>query len=252
MTSPHPAPELLVPYALGAEDAATARHVAGCATCRTEIEEMQQAAGLLRGPVLLERRAETPECPDEVVLADFVDGRLGPEARAPLVAHLLACARCRALVKTTSRFAAEAAALSRGAGGKWRRWSLPIGLAAAATLVLLLLPRGVDDRSSGGLREPTDTSGVAPLPVAPRGSVPRVDRFVWSSVRRAERYRLRLYNDEGDVLWTTETADTLVAMPVSVHLVPRVTYFWKVEALTEWRRWAVSDLVEFRLGGPSR
>jgi len=252
VTSPHPAPELLVPYALGAKDATTARHVAGCAICRTEIEEMQQAAGLLRGSVLLERRVETPECPDEFVLADFVDGRLSPEARAPVVAHLLTCARCRGVVTATSGFAADAAALSRGAGRRWRRWSLPLGLAAAAALVVLLLPRGADDGSSPGLREPTDTSVVAPLPIAPRGAVPRVDRLVWSSVPRVERYRLRLYTGDGDVLWTKETTDTSVTLPNSVVLSPQVTYFWKVEAQTEWKRWVASDLVEFRLGGPSR
>jgi hypothetical protein len=39
----------------------------------------------------------------------------------------------------------------------------------------------------------------------------------------------------------------LVALPESVVLSPRVTYFWKVEAQTEWRRWVASDLVEFQL-----
>jgi hypothetical protein len=127
-----------------------------------------------------------------------------------------------------------------------------LGLAVAAALVLLLMPRAGDDSSSPGLREPTDTSIHAPLPIAPRGPVARVDQLLWASVPGVERYRVRLYNDEGDVLWTTETADTLVAMPDSVDLAARVTYFWKVEAQTEWRRWAASDLVEFRVGGPSR
>src|SRR5687768_7490249 len=97
MTAAHPAAETLVPYALGADDPATARHVADCATCRTEIEALQEAAGLLRGPGVLERRTETPDCPDELVIADFVDGRLTPKMRASVVAHLLTCSRCRAL-----------------------------------------------------------------------------------------------------------------------------------------------------------
>jgi len=248
----HPAPELLVPYALGAQDAATAEHVATCSTCRSEIEQLQETAGLLRGDAVLDRRTETPDCMDERVIADFVDGRLDPGARERAVVHLLSCARCRSVVKATSRLAAETTVTDQTPLRRWRRWSLPLGLAAAAALVLLLVPRGGGENSSPGLREPLDTSIHAPLLVAPRGPVARVHQFVWSAVPRSNRYRLRLYTDEGDVRWTTETTDTLVALPDSVGLSHLATYFWKVEAQTEWRRWAASDLVEFRLVGPSR
>ncbi len=46
--------------------------------------------------------------------------------------------------------------------------------------------------------------------------------------------------------------DTSVTLPASVVLSPQATYFWKVEAQTEWKRWVSSDLVQFRLVGPSR
>jgi len=126
---------------------------------------------------------------------------------------------------------------------------LPLGLAAAAALVLLLVPRRGDDGFMPGLRDSTLTTAGAPVPLSPRGAVARVDRVIWSSVPRVERYRMRLYNGEGAVLWTVETADTLLAVPDSVVLSPRITYFWKVEAQTEWQRWAASDLAEFRLEG---
>jgi hypothetical protein len=267
VTSTHPSPELLVPYALGAEDLATARHVEGCPTCRREIEQLQETAGLLRGPAVLEHRTETPDCLDELVVADFVDGRLGPDARAPVVAHLLTCARCRSVVKATSRHFAETSVTDQTPARRWRRWSIPLGLAAAAALVLLLLPRRDDDGSSSRRPEPPVRGPAAPVPInpaitstvrpapispAPGAFVTRVDRLLWSSVPGAEQYRLRLYNDEGDMLWTAETADTLVILPDSVGLSPRATYFWRVEAQTEWRRWVASDLVEFRLVGPLR
>lgn len=256
----HPTPESLIPFALGTDDPATARHVEACATCQTEIERLRETAGLLRGPASLERRIETPDCLDELVLADFVEGRLDPQTRAPVVAHLLTCARCRSVVRATGRLLADSAVARElpspkwaPAGRGWRRWSLPLGVAAAAALLVILWPEGGGDRGpTPGLREPTDTGTVAPVPIAPRASVARVDRLVWSSVARAERYRLRLYDNEGGVLWTLETSDTLVVLPDSVVLAPRVTYFWKVEAQMEWRRWAASDLVEFRLVGPSR
>ena len=207
---------------------------------------------MLRGASLFERRVETPACLDELVLADFVEGRLAAEARAPVIAHLLTCARCRRVVKAAHPLPAEPMAAHTPAY-RWRRWSVPLGLAAAAVLVLLLVPRGGDD-STPGLREPTVTSTIAPTPIAPApgASVARVDRLVWSSVPGAERYRLRLYDREGTVLWTVETADTSVALPDSVRLTPRVLYFWRVEAQAEWMRWAASDLVSFQLLGLER
>ena len=253
----HPAPELLVPYALGAEDLATARHVETCMTCRTEIEQLQESAGLLRGPAVLERRTDTPDCLDEFVVADFVDGRLSTDQQAAVVTHLLTCARCRSLVKATSRLVAESAAAPAAPAAsarRWPRWSLPLGLAAAAALVLLLVPRGGDDSSSPGLREPTVTSTIAPVPItpAPGASVARVDRLVWSSVPGAERYRVRLYDREGSTLWMAETADTSAELPDSVKLTRGVPYFWRVEAQAEWQRWTASDLVPFQVVGPTR
>jgi len=248
VTAPHPAPELLVPYALGAHDPAIARHVGNCAVCRNAVEDLREAAGLLRGPSVLEHRAGTPDCPDELIIADFVDGRLTAKSRAPVVAHLLTCARCRALVKATSELATNEAGLTPHVTRRWRRWSLPVGLAAAAALLLLLLPRDRDE-STPGLREPTVTSTIAPVPITPTpgASVARVASLVWSSVPKAERYRVRLYDGEGSVLWTVETTDTSAALPDSLRLQPRVPYFWRVEAQAEWMRWASSDLASFRI-----
>lgn len=248
VTAAHPAPEILVPYALGADDPAIARHVADCPICRTEIEALQESAGLLRGPRVLEHRTETAGCPDEFVIADFVDGRLTPQTRAPVVAHLLTCARCRALVKGTSELATSASGLRPQTRPGWQRWSLPIGLAAAAALVLFLLPRGRDGESPT-LREPAVTSTIAPVPLmpAPGSTAGRVDRLLWSSVPGAERYRVRLYDGEGSVLWMAEISDTIAMLPDSVRLQPRVLYFWRVEAQGEWMRWAASDLASFQI-----
>jgi hypothetical protein len=246
MTAAHPAPDTLVPYALGADDPATARHVADCATCRTEIEALQEAAGLLRGPRVLERRTATRDCPDELVIADFVDGRLTPQMREPVVAHLLTCGRCRALVKASSDFATTGAGSVPQNRPVWQRWAIPAGLAAAARLTLHLLPRRPDG-DSAILREPPLTNTIAPVPLEPHGTVTRVERLVWSSVPNAQRYRVRLYDDQGTVVWQTQTTDTTAALAGTVHLSPAATYFWRVEAETEWRRWAASDLTEFRL-----
>jgi hypothetical protein len=249
----HPAPELLVPYALGTPDAATARHVDACATCRTEVEQLQEAAGMLRALGGLERRVETPDCLDELQIADFVEGRLAPEARAQAVTHLLACPRCRALVRATSSLASGAAVTVQAPMRTWRRWILPLGAAAAAAvLVLMFLPRHGAYAPTPNVDEPGFIRTDAPVPIAPRATVALVDRLVWSSVPHAERYRLRLYDAKGSVLWRLETTDTVGLLPSSVVLAPGVSYFWRVEAQTESRRWSASDSVEFRVARRSR
>jgi hypothetical protein len=102
------------------------------------------------------------------------------------------------------------------------------------------------------LREPAVTRAIAPVALIPKGSVSDVSRFVWSSVPTAERYRLRLHRADGSVSWSAETTDSSVALADSVRLVPRETYFWRVEAQTEWRRWVVSEMTEFRVDRSTR
>jgi hypothetical protein len=247
-----PARESLVPLALGADDPIIARHVAGCADCRLEVGQLREAAGVLRGPAALERLAKTPECLDEFAVADFVEGRLAPQARVPIVAHLLTCARCRSVVRATGCLLADPGVAAEGSSRRLRRWLLPLGLAAAAAVVLLVWPGTEETRLPPSTRGPIPGSAVGPALIAPRASVARVDRFIWSRVPRVARYRLRLYDAEGSVLWMGETADTVVPRADSVTLSPGVSYFWKVEAQVESQRWAASDLVEFQLTGTKR
>jgi anti-sigma factor RsiW len=251
-----PTPESLVPHALGEADLTISRHVESCAVCQAELARLQEGVGLLRAGTAFQRRTVTPDCLEESTIASFVDGRLTPEERAPLVAHLLTCGNCRSVVRAAGRLLADDAVtreIPRTVERPWRRWSLPLGAAAAATLLLFLWPRSTERTDPiPGLREPPVMSTAAPVPISPRESVARVDRFVWSSMAGVDRFRLRLYDDEGTLLWTMETADTVAALPDSVALPAPDTYFWKVEAQTEWGRWATSDLVDFRLGGGKR
>jgi anti-sigma factor RsiW len=246
-----PAPESLVPHALGAVDPSIALHLEGCPVCQAEVAQIQEVTGALRATRSLKRRTVTPDCLDEQLIGDFVEGRLTAEERSPVVAHLLTCARCRSAVAATGRLLADETvtkAMPGGAERRWKRWPLPLGLAAAAAVVLLAWPRNAGDiEPIPGMREPPVAGVVAPLPIAPRGPAARVDQLVWSSVPEVDRYRLRLYNEQGALLWTAEAADTAVSLPDSVRLSAPATYFWKVEAQTEWQRWASSDLLEFRL-----
>ena len=72
-------------------------------------------------------------------------------------------------------------------------------------------------------------------------------------VAGADRYRVTLFDGGGRVLFETQLADTLAALPDSILLDPGRPYLWKVEARTGWQRWSASGLVEFSIaGGPPR
>ena len=192
-----------------------------------------------------------PDCLDEETLAAAVDGTVDPVRRSAVTAHLSTCARCRSAVAAVSRImadgavAAEAAALDRQR--PTRRWHLPLSLAAAAALALLLVwPRPVDNGAAIH-RDPTITAGSTPVPLSPIGTVADGRRMHWRAVAGADRYRLTLFDAQGHVLFETQLADTALTLPDSVAPVPGRALLWKVEARTGWDRWAVSELVEFRV-----
>jgi hypothetical protein len=92
---------------------------------------------------------------------------------------------------------------------------------------------------------------AAPRPIAPVDTVAGVAAFTWSSVPQADRYRVRLFDADGTVIWERETAETVATLPSVVGLRAQLRYYWKVEAHSGFDRWAASDLVEFvpRRGG---
>ena len=50
-------------------------------------------------------------------------------------------------------------------------------------------------------------------------------------------FRVTLFDAVGRVLYELQVADTAVAIPDSVTIVPARSYLWKVEARTGWDRW---------------
>jgi len=196
-----------------------------------------------------------PDCFDEETIAAVVDGALDPGQRGAAIEHLAACARCRSAVASVSRLLADEAVVAAAEGHApraGRRWGVPLGLAAAAALVLVLAwpQRVANDRTTH--RDPTLSGGSAPTLVAPVGAVAAADVLQWRAVAGASRYRLTLFDAQGGVLYETQLADTAALLPDSVVVVPGSTYLWKVEARTGWDRWTASELVEFRVAAASR
>ena len=148
--------------------------------------------------------------------------------------HLARCSLCREEI-------VEAREILGRPRPRRSRWPVlaPVAAAAAAIVLVVVWPGNPDPQP----RDPQhrDTPGVAPAapaPIAPVGSAIQLDEMVWSRVARADRYRLTLYDSDGDVVWRATTTDTSVPFPDSVELQQSRPYLWKVEARVGWDVWA--------------
>ena len=179
--------------------------------------------------------------PNEV--AAYVDRATTAEVRARIQSHLTVCDQCRAEVMEIARMAAT---LPRAR----RRKHLWIPAAAAAAVVIMLAsPHSVREPTARDREGPVTTT-VSPRGVAPVGSVDSILNLTWSAVPHADRYRVRLFDTAGSVLWEHETTDTSVVLATSVRLQANRSYYWKVEANTGFDRTASSELVEFSVRHP--
>ncbi len=184
---------------------------------------------------------ETVRHLDSGEVAAYLDRALPAADRTQVEDHLVDCAACRGEVVAVAR-------LLRARPGR-RRWYVPMGIAAAAALLLLLAPwqRPGGPAGTSPLREPAVTTTVAPVSIAPIGAVTKLPALTWSSVPHADRYHVTMLDGKGAIIWETETADTAAAVPPTVALSPGFPYFWKIAARTGWGRWVSSDLTTFTL-----
>lgn len=177
-------------------------------------------------------------------VAAYVDGVLAGAARARVEDHLSICAACREELAEVSGIVATMPVPHRKSVRR-RVW---IPAAAAAVLALVLArPLETPEPTDAGHRQGAVLTTVAPRAIVPVDTVSSASSLVWSSVAGADRYRVRLFDASGTVLWEAEIPDTLAPLPDSVRLVVKRSYYWKVEAHTGFDRWAPSDLVEFVL-----
>ncbi len=198
---------------------------------------------------------------DRDLVARYVTDRLDLDALEAFEAHLLMCDRCqddvRLAMALREAFPAQAADAGDLVPEEPTRRRFPLaavgtGLAAAAALLLVLvLPRAVNPPGAPPEhRAPSvgDTPAeLTPLPLSPVGEVERVSALVWSHVDGANRYRATLLDENGNVVWESETPDTVATIPPDRSLTGGVTYFWKVDARFGFGRWLESGVAEFRL-----
>ena len=177
-------------------------------------------------------------------IASYLDGALSIDERQAVERHFLVCGSCR-------RDWAEAAEFGRKPRtGRWVAVGIPAAAAAALVLAFLGPLQQSRVRSPGRpILRGAQTEGVLTFAaVAPVGGaelpVSNV-AFSWRSEGPDAHYLLTLTDENGDVVWSTSTTDTLLALPREVGLVREGRYFWFVDALLEGARSSTTGVQEF-------
>jgi hypothetical protein len=270
MTTPCPAPADLLLHALQppSESRDIAQHTTECTSCRATVTTIREIASVLQ--LSDGDAADKTSCLDEMTVARVVERGVNAEKNPEVITHLAVCARCREQVASVAallREAPVASEIERSAqhalapvGRRWRVAGAGALMALAASMLFVVkppasnvsAPRPVTNTDAEAHREQSVTTTLPPGVITPVGTTAAADTFRWTSVPRADRYRLTVFDREGRALWEAEVNDTTVARPDSIAGQRGTTYLWKVEARTGWDRWVASDLVEFSVANTGR
>jgi hypothetical protein len=186
-------------------------------------------------------------------LVAYLGHELGTEERLALELHLARCAECRdELVAVTEILQPEQTDRQIRTDRPDRKipWRTLAPVAAAAAAVILMVSRPWSPDSTDDAPQHRDTPAQVStilIPVAPLGSVSNADQLIWHGVDGADRYRLTLYDSDGEVLWKATTPDTVVDLPESVVLNAGSRYLWRLEARVGWDMWEASELIDFEI-----
>lgn len=249
-----PAPSELLLSALGLSDAlhgdGISLHVEHCIDCREKVSRIRSLAQELHA---MPDAMRTEDCLDEAALVALAWGDAGNRASTS-IDHVAGCAHCRRRLSDIVRLAAdptikqEIDALEpprRIPTHRFTRRTLVFGTLAAAAAVAVLISPFQSMKNRELRREAANSSAIAPRIVSPAEIRNRNEPMRWTSVPHADLYRVRIWNQNGDVVWSTETTDTVVSVPSVIQ--SGVRYMWVVDARTAWDRWVSSDLVELQI-----
>ena len=180
----------------------------------------------------------TPDCIDVL--------RYAEELTTAERAHLEKCVHCQTELKLFREvMAEESSPESRWIAEKLQKRDNVVpfrpkawpALYAAAAVLVLLIGNGTWLRSHGPSVEiPTGTdiyrSARLEL-VTPIGDVQRApNELRWKSVTNATRYRVRVAEVDGTVVWSGETGESHIALPpdIAAQFKPGKTLRWDVQA----------------------
>jgi hypothetical protein len=247
-----PAHTDLVEYAFGASDPTVrrriARHLQECASCRGELNALRRMADSLREVA----------CLSDDELAGAAEGGSGARVGRRL-AHVAVCDSCSRRLADLEHLlrdqvvAAELLRLGHISPEEPRRRAAPRYMAAAAALAVAVLggvmlrsaalpgPGTLQEEASLTHREPAITTTAAPRIRGPVGPAVASDSLTWTHVPHADRYRIRVFDREGTLVWDAYTTDTAAAIPSHLSGATETAYLWKVDARTGWDRWVASE-----------
>jgi len=186
------------------------------------------------------------EHPSAEILAAFLDQTLPEGERDWVAGHLDACDACRQELSLAASVLAE----GRASKGKWL-WLAPLAIAAAiVTLLLLPLDRIMGPDGPAALQRAERSEGTPVFAiVAPQQEQslrPAEVHFEWRAVEPGAHYELTLMDHQGDIVWSTGTSDTLLALSEEMILAEGL-YYWVVDALLEGAREATTDVHQFTI-----
>ena len=185
--------------------------------------------------------------PEEI--GAFLANSLSEQERDTVERHLVACAECRSELIEGQRAIASAPMSKRLRNS---RFVVVAGLAAAAVLLITMLPR--EAVVTPGTPVERDASGLT-LPAAARveivsppanGELDTGSRtFTWKR-DGSSAYNLTVTDESGRTLWSASTSDTTLTLPADVRLARDTRFFWYVDALRSDGRSITSGVNAFR------
>ena len=184
------------------------------------------------------RPVQREGCPPPEQIRALVE-RAGSEPdRLVTLDHVMTCSACRREYDLIQSVAA-------GRATARQRRLVPLAAAAVVALLfsgtILFVALRVSSQADA-LRG----SGAAIELVSPRGAEGnRPVTFIWRSQQEGTVYSVEVFTPAGDVVYTTETSDTAVALPLDVPLTTGETYHWWVSIRTPDGREARSSPVSF-------
>ena len=179
-------------------------------------------------------------------LGAYLANLLPSAERESVERHLVSCTECRAELVEGQRAIASAPSGARIE----RRWLLIGGLAAAAAVAIVLLPRAASVRNPAGVErviQSTRSADAVVTVVSPsidgeiNSSTPG---FTWRKNDDAS-YRITVTDAAGRSVWTASTSDTAIALPATVQLSRGQQFFWYVDALRSDGRSVTSGVNNF-------
>lgn len=160
--------------------------------------------------------AQRGACPPAAALVEYEALPAPERTRHSVHDHVQVCSRCQLVLLNLDEPAARWSA----------RWVLPLAAALAIAALTPAIYRTLNPPPAA-----IDTvRGTELQPIAPAATVSAVGAFEWQSPIRASKYRITVYRG-ANLVWTTDSGETRVALPAGVTIEPGVEHAWQVSAL---------------------